>query len=91
MTQSQEAYMKRLSVLAVLSAIALMANGASAQPNRSHIGKTSNAYGYARHAAPHYRPSGDRYDHVFESDSQGHQWFPNPDRALPSIQFGPGS
>ena len=76
--------MKHLSVIIALGAIALMADGASAQPNRDRAGKTPhavvNTYGYARHAAPQNPASEDRYRNVFESISQGHQRFPNPDR-----------
>jgi hypothetical protein len=84
MTQSQEAFMKRLSVITALGAIALMANGASAQPGRAHVGKTPHAtvssYGYAGHAASPSPASEDRYQNRFESNSLGRQSFPNPDR-----------
>jgi hypothetical protein len=76
--------MKRLSVIIAMGAIALMANGAGAQPRRTHTGKTphavTNTYGYARYAAPQNLAPEDRYQNVFESNSLGHQSFPNPDR-----------
>jgi hypothetical protein len=77
--------MKRLSVIIALSAIALIADGASARPGGgSHVGKTPqatvNSYGYAGRAAPPSPASEDGYQNRFESRSLGHQRFPNPDR-----------
>jgi hypothetical protein len=65
----------KLAVIA-LSALALMANGANAQPRTSsqtyarHLSRTfGQAYGFVPREAPQY-----------ESNSQGIQSYPNPDR-----------
>jgi hypothetical protein len=73
--------MKRLAVVLVLGAMALATHGADAQaavrhrtahPEYSH--PSANAYGYARP---------ERSQSVFESNAQGRQSYPNPDRDLP--------
>jgi hypothetical protein len=63
--------MKAKLAIIVLGALVLMDNGAYAQHrNYSH--------GYAQRETPHYQSSGGLY----ESFSEGHQPYPNPDREL---------
>jgi hypothetical protein len=74
--------MKRLAVVTILGAIALTTQGASAASDLPHRGPLARAphfttYGYARH------PAENRFHNVFESESQGRQSYPNPDRDLP--------
>jgi hypothetical protein len=70
----------KLAVIA-LGALVLMANGANAQHrSQTHVRHLSRifgqAYGYAPREAPQYQSSGE----VYESNSQGIQSYPNPDR-----------
>jgi hypothetical protein len=81
--------MKRLSVLIAMGAIALMANGASAETHsrhRTHLTKTPhaivNSYGYAQRPVRQNESLADRFKHPYESESLGHQWFENPDRVF---------
>jgi hypothetical protein len=55
----------------ILGALVLMGNGAYAQ-HRDY------SHGYAQGETPHYQSSGSLY----ESLSEGHQPYPNPDREL---------
>jgi hypothetical protein len=68
--------MKRLTVVFVLGAIALASYGANAAEHARY-----------RTGHPEYsHPSAHAYVHgrsVFESNAQGHQSYPNPDRDLP--------
>jgi hypothetical protein len=75
--------MKAKLAIIALGALVLMANGANAQHrqsnSRSASGRTfGQAYGYARRETPQHQSSGGLY----ESYSQGHQSYPNPDREL---------
>jgi hypothetical protein len=74
----------KLAVIA-LGALVLMANGANAQHRtgtQTHARHSSHifgqAYGYVPRGTPQYQSSGGLY----ESYSQGHQSYPNPDREL---------
>jgi hypothetical protein len=58
-------------VIVIFGALVLMANGANAE-HRNH------SHGYARGETPQYQSSGD----VYESFSEGHQPYANPDREL---------
>jgi hypothetical protein len=75
--------MKRFSVLIAMGVVALMANGASAASHsrhEAHLPKTPPAYA---HGPVHENyPLSERYKHPYESESLGHQWFPNPDRVF---------
>jgi hypothetical protein len=88
----QEVSMKRLSVLAAMGAIALMAGGASGDASaatvsrhRAHLVKAPQtivrSYGAVQRPAAQAKPY-DRLAHPYESDSLGKQWFPNPDRVF---------
>jgi hypothetical protein len=71
--------MKRLSVLIAMGAVALMADGASAASHsrhQTHVVKTPQT------AVGENYPLADRFKHPYESESLGHQWFPNPDRVF---------
>jgi hypothetical protein len=77
--------MKAKLAIIALGALVLMANGANAQHRTGsqthvrHLSRTfGQAYGYARRETPQYKSSGGLY----ESYSQGHQSYPNPDREL---------
>jgi hypothetical protein len=83
----------RLAIVA-LGAIALMANEASAHTNSPHRatsqthvrhvpGVFAHTYGYAPRPVPQNEALRDRYQNIYESESLGHQSFPNPDRAIP--------
>ena len=78
----------RLAIIAV-GAIALVANEASAanSQHRVHIRQVpsvfAHTYGYAPRPTSQIQSLEDRYQHIYESESLGHQWFPNPDRAPP--------
>jgi hypothetical protein len=65
--------MKRLAVVFVLSAMALAIHGADAQAAVRY--RTHPEY-----SQPSARP--DRSQNVFESNAQGRQSYPNPDRDL---------
>jgi hypothetical protein len=77
--------MKAKLAIIAFGALVFMANGAIAQhwtgsqTHARHLSRTSGqAYGYARRETPQYQSSGGLY----ESYSQGHQSYPNPDREL---------
>jgi hypothetical protein len=89
--------MKGLSVIIAAGAIALIASGASAAQNSQHrtgihtqVRKapqmSADAFGYAQRPAFQSIPY-DRLQHPYESDSQGHQSYPNPDRVNVNGQF----
>jgi hypothetical protein len=71
----------KLSTL-MLCALVLMDSGAIARDRSAggtHVGRLSHAFReYPRREMPTYRSSGGLY----ESYSQGHQSYPNPDREL---------
>jgi hypothetical protein len=86
--------MKRLSVLVAMGAIALMANGASAETqsrHRTHLTKTPqtivNTYGFAKRQVRQNESLADRLKHPYESESLGRQPFENPDRVFTSGQY----
>ena len=64
--------MKRLAVVFVLGALALATYGASAE-SHYHAHPSANTYGHGQN----------RFQNVFESNAQGRQSYPNPDRDLP--------
>jgi hypothetical protein len=77
--------MKAKLAIIILGALVLMANGANAQHrtgSQTHVrhpsGTFEQAYGHARRETSQYQSSGGLYD----SYSQGHQSYPNPDREL---------
>ena len=77
--------MKAKLAIIAFGALVLIANGANAQhrtgglTNVRHLSRTfGQAYGYASRETPQYRSPGGLY----ESYSQGHQSYPNPDREL---------
>ena len=76
--------MKRLSVLIAMGAIALMANGASAETHSRHRAHPTavNSYGYAQAPVRPGQSLSDRFQHPYESESLGHQSFQNPDRVF---------
>jgi hypothetical protein len=63
--------MKAKLAIIALGALVLMGNGANAQ-HRNY------GHGYARGETPQYQSSGGLYDSL----SEGHQSYPNPDREL---------
>jgi hypothetical protein len=72
---------KAKRALIILGALALMANAANAQHragSQTHVRPLSRTSGYARRESPQSQSSGGLYDSV----SQGHQSYPNPDREL---------
>ena len=89
--------MKGLCVIIALGAMALMANGAGAAQNSQYrtgihaqVRKiphaSADAFGYAQRPAPQSKPY-DRLQDPYESDSQGHQSYQNPDRVNVNGQF----
>jgi hypothetical protein len=76
--------MKRLSVLIAMGAIALMANGASAETHSRHRAHQTvvNSYAYAPVPVRESQSLSDRFQHPYESESLGRQSFPNPDRVF---------
>jgi hypothetical protein len=75
--------MKRLSVLIAMGAIALMADGASAGTHSRHRAHPAvSSYGYAQVPVRQSQSLSDRFQHPYESESLGHQSFPNPDRVF---------
>jgi hypothetical protein len=77
--------MKAKLAIIIFGALVLMANGANAQHRASgqthvrHLSRTSRqADGYGRRETPQYQSS----EGLYESYSQGHQSYPNPDREL---------
>lgn len=86
--------MKGRLIVATLGAIVLVANQASAGPRSHHRASPpmharqmppafARTYGYVLRPASQGRSLGERYNHIYESESLGHQSFPNPDRVLP--------
>jgi hypothetical protein len=88
--------MKGLPFIIALGAVALMADGADAAQVSQHRHAqikaekmphaSANSYGYVQRQAAPAKPY-NRLEHPYESDANGRQSYPNPDRVFTTGHF----